>query len=1045
MYPYYPAEDPLVLVPGWVARPPRAPGARHERRQRPPPAPAPHHHSYNNSYNGSYNYGGYSNPQLPTLSRASVASTTDNIPQPSRTVHIRNISPSVTLSEVLDTIEAGPIEYTKMYTRNTDAGIVQTCVVSFVNSEVCQQFHRRYTKSISNMQRLKLRLDHSDSLQIVVNDPSADTPGQDLIKLKTLNYILDHGATRAVTLAFTLDDIPADLVFSHEQEAQQSRAECAHSFIHHQCTKLGDVERFDVSLDASGASGSATVHFTSIDSAIKTLEFYTKRVANDLQRSQSGIPRKSKFRYDIKFTSVQFAKDRCDHRSTPPGSPEPVAAATITVEAAEAEADADANGVDDTSASGDDSRSPMLTVNGDYPTVVSPSSSAGRLSPPIGNSPTRSASSSVLGMGASSSVTSAPRPYPYHRHSRESSPVPPIALYPHTPQSPYDPQLAILPPAPYAPSADVLNKGNRSIYLGNLHPHTTIEEIANNVRAGGIVESIRYHPEKKVCFITFVDENIAYQFYLTHQLHHQLIIKGVDVTVGWAKVHSGPLLPEVATAVEAGASRNVYIGIRRQATSPAPKLPSEEVLRHDFSCFGDVEQINFFNNRDCGFVNFLNLADAVRVVSIFELPKQECLDHLAKVFKHEAQQVYDRYHRLKISFGKDRCGNPPKFSFKKKVGGAPGSTYQLYQDQLHNQVEQRKRQEQAKRQEAMRAMMVLSEKRQKQAKRKQRNPKATNAETSNNGTAAADATATESVPELPVQRSPKSPLAPSETSTSADDIIEDECTEDDSVVKAGEADINDATALAPSVSVTASPTLSPLKAGEADMVSESDDDDVSIIIDSDENPQVATKPPRQRRQAPCAQGRKKTGNRPQQQRPQHQHHDSRRQLSRNSSSASLSYYQAPPFVPQQSPGYYYPQAGAPRASRSPSYNGYYHQAPSPPYPQMSPQGQHYYTLASPSVYMSSAPVPHHGGNNRHYKQQQQMMAHYLAKQAAASPHPGHSPYGYPVPGEVGGGDYFGDYEYGYKYGGHQGAPPASYPAPYYYGGGNRRETARYRR
>ena len=35
------------------------------------------------------------------------------------------------------------------------------------------------------------------------------------------------------------------------------------------------------------------------------------------------------------------------------------------------------------------------------------------------------------------------------------------------------------------PGPDPQAFGNRSIYLGNLHPSTTIEEIANNVRAGG--------------------------------------------------------------------------------------------------------------------------------------------------------------------------------------------------------------------------------------------------------------------------------------------------------------------------------------------------------------------------------------------------------------------------------------------------------------------------------------------------------------------------------------------------------------------------------
>ncbi|KAK6866480.1 Negative regulator of differentiation 1, partial [Candida tropicalis] len=110
-------------------------------------------------------------------------------------------------------------------------------------------------------------------------------------------------------------------------------------------------------------------------------------------------------------------------------------------------------------------------------------------------------------------------------------------------------------------SADPVNYGNRSIYLGNLHPKTTIEEIANNVRAGGLVESINYRPEKRVCFITFVDPNVAYKFYMNHQILHQLVIHGYEIIVGWAKQQSGPLHRDIMLAVTAGASRNVYIGI----------------------------------------------------------------------------------------------------------------------------------------------------------------------------------------------------------------------------------------------------------------------------------------------------------------------------------------------------------------------------------------------------------------------------------------------------------------------------------------------------
>ena len=48
------------------------------------------------------------------------------------------------------------------------------------------------------------------------------------------------------------------------------------------------------------------------------------------------------------------------------------------------------------------------------------------------------------------------------------------------------------------------NAGNRTIYLGSLHPDTTLEEICNAIR-GGILEKIRYIPDKHVAFARCAD------------------------------------------------------------------------------------------------------------------------------------------------------------------------------------------------------------------------------------------------------------------------------------------------------------------------------------------------------------------------------------------------------------------------------------------------------------------------------------------------------------------------------------------------------------
>lgn len=124
-------------------------------------------------------------------------------------------------------------------------------------------------------------------------------------------------------------------------------------------------------------------------------------------------------------------------------------------------------------------------------------------------------------------------------------------------------------------------------------------------------------------------------------------------------------------AVTAGASRNIYIGLPNSNSNSNLILPSEEELRNDFSNFGNMEQINFIHNRDCGFMNFLHIIDAINVVSCFEFDREECLKRLMKDSRLETEQeieeFYDKYKDFKISFAKDRCGNSPKFSFKKRI------------------------------------------------------------------------------------------------------------------------------------------------------------------------------------------------------------------------------------------------------------------------------------------------------------------------------------------------------------------------------------------
>lgn len=187
-------------------------------------------------------------------------------------------------------------------------------------------------------------------------------------------------------------------------------------------------------------------------------------------------------------------------------------------------------------------------------------------------------------LGYSASMGNLPSPYagfapePFHgsENQREGEERPPAALA----------------AAAAATAAAALSQlGNRTVYLGNIHSETTTEEICNHVR-GGLLQTIRYIPEKHIAFVTFVDPHAALAFF--HMASYSgVMIHNRRLKIGWGK-HSGPLSPAIAMAVQAGGSRNVYVG---NITDPV--LHTEEKLRRDFGDFGEIEQVNFLREKNC--------------------------------------------------------------------------------------------------------------------------------------------------------------------------------------------------------------------------------------------------------------------------------------------------------------------------------------------------------------------------------------------------------------------------------------------------------------
>ncbi|KAI8887322.1 hypothetical protein K501DRAFT_330569 [Backusella circina FSU 941] len=196
-------------------------------------------------------------------------------------------------------------------------------------------------------------------------------------------------------------------------------------------------------------------------------------------------------------------------------------------------------------------------------------------------------------------------------------------------------------PAPQGPvynsssssSSSLAGVANRTIYLGNIHPDTTSEDICNIIR-GGILSQIRFMPDKHIAFITFVDPALAASFYNQASFQY-LVIKNRRLKIGWGKPSALP--PLVLNAVVNGGSRNVYIGNIDSAIT-------EEKLKHDFSEYGDIELVNTLEEKNCAFVNFTSILSAVHAI--------------------EGIRTKEEYKRFRINYGKDRCGNQPRVQQK---------------------------------------------------------------------------------------------------------------------------------------------------------------------------------------------------------------------------------------------------------------------------------------------------------------------------------------------------------------------------------------------
>ncbi|PIL33647.1 hypothetical protein GSI_04270 [Ganoderma sinense ZZ0214-1] len=139
--------------------------------------------------------------------------------------------------------------------------------------------------------------------------------------------------------------------------------------------------------------------------------------------------------------------------------------------------------------------------------------------------------------------------------------------------------------------------------------------------------------DKHIAFVTFVDPAAALTFFQVAS-YQGLTLNNRRLKIGWGK-NAGPLPPALALAVHSGATRNVYVGNIEDFDTF-----TEEKLKRDFGEYGEIELVNFLKEKNCAFVNFTNIANAIKAI--------------------DGVKNKTDYANLRIAHGKDRCANPPR-------------------------------------------------------------------------------------------------------------------------------------------------------------------------------------------------------------------------------------------------------------------------------------------------------------------------------------------------------------------------------------------------
>ncbi|GBE82397.1 hypothetical protein BKA93DRAFT_814965 [Sparassis latifolia] len=186
-------------------------------------------------------------------------------------------------------------------------------------------------------------------------------------------------------------------------------------------------------------------------------------------------------------------------------------------------------------------------------------------------------------------------------------------------------------------SSTQMQTPTRSLWIGNLDSSVTSEQLIHVFAPYGAIESLRLLPEKECGFVNFVDQADAVRAKedVLNRLGGDIgMPNGQTVRIGFGKADSAPVAPAKGTTLNSPSAtspggvlgkstgnnsglagmdaqlqstptRALWIGSIPSTTTPATILSV-------FSPYGPIESARVLTHKNCGFINFERLDDAVR-------------------------------------------------------------------------------------------------------------------------------------------------------------------------------------------------------------------------------------------------------------------------------------------------------------------------------------------------------------------------------------------------------------------------------------------------